>query len=103
MNPIKKIISFTLSLILIVSFISFNVGALFDKENATEKFYSYETKLLCISHRGDTALYPENSLEGIKSALKKGADFVSVNIEKTADGVFYLCEDESLGNIFGCN
>ncbi|MBE6773138.1 MAG: glycerophosphodiester phosphodiesterase family protein [Ruminococcaceae bacterium] len=101
MNPIKKIISFTLSLILIVSFISFNVGALFDKENATEKFYSYETKLLCISHRGDTALYPENSLEGIKSALKKGADFVSVNIEKTADGVFYLCEDESLGNI--CN
>ena len=33
--------------------------------------------------------------------MKTGADFVSVNLEKTADGVFYLCESESLGNV--CN
>ena len=78
-----------------------SAGAVSEKEIAVGKFYSYEQKLLCISHRGDTVNYPENSLEGIKSALDKGADFVSVNLSKTSDGVFYLCEDESLGNV--CN
>lgn len=79
----------------------FSSSALSEKEIAAGKFYSTEQKLLCISHRGDTELYPENSLEGVKSALDKGADFVSVNLDKTADGVFYLCESESLGNV--CN
>ena len=74
---------------------------MFENEHCIDKFYSYETKLLCISHRGDTELYPENSLAGVKSALKQGADFVSVSLDKTSDGVFYLCERESLGNI--CN
>lgn len=79
----------------------FSSSALSEKAVAAGKFYSTEQKLLCISHRGDTELYPENSLEGVKSALEKGADFVSVNLDKTADGVFYLCESESLGNV--CN
>lgn len=96
----RYVISIILMFVLIFSmFIS--VGAVSEKEAALDKFYSYEQKLLCISHRGDTVLYPENSLAAVKSALKKGADFVSVSLDKTKDGVFYLCEHESLGNI--CN
>ena len=96
----RYVISIILMFVLIFSmFIS--VGAVSEKEAALDKFYSYEQKLLCISHRGDTVLYPENSLAAVKSALKKGADFVSVSLDKTKDGVFYLCECESLGNI--CN
>ena len=97
----KKITSYILLVAVIICSTIFSAGALSEKEVAVEKFYSYEQKLLCISYRGDTVNYPENSLQGIKSALNKGADFVSVNLEKTADGVFYLCEDESLGNV--CN
>ena len=99
MKQIKKIISFITFFTVILLLFSLNAGAFGEKEIAVGKFYGYEEKLLCISHRGDTAAYPENSLEGIKSALKKGADFVSVNVEKTSDGVFFLCDDESLGNI----
>lgn len=54
---------------------------------------------MSVSFRGDTANYPENSLEGVISAYKKGADMVSVNVMKTADSVFVLCENESLNNI----
>ena len=97
----KKITSYILLVAVIICSTFFSAGALFEKEIAVGKFYSCEQKLLCISHRGDIENYPENSLEGVKSALKKGADFVSVNVAKTADGVFYLCEDESLGNV--CN
>lgn len=97
----KKFTSYILLVAVIICSTFFSAGALFEKEIAVGKFYSYEQKLLCISHRGDTVNYPENSLEGVKAALEKGADFVSVNVEKTVDGVFYLCEDESLGNV--CN
>ncbi len=101
MKQIKKITSFIVFLVSLAVLAALNAGAIGEEDFAVGKFYGYEEKLLCISHRGDTAAYPENSLEGIKSALKKGADFVSVNVEKTSDGVFYLCEDESLVNI--CN
>lgn len=57
--------------------------------------------LICVSYRGDTAGFPKNSVEGILSAKSKGADMVSVSVLKTKDGVFVLCEDESLGNV--CN
>lgn len=97
----NKLISSILLVAVIIFSSFFSAGAIFEKETALEKFYSSEQKLLCISHRGDTEFYPENSLEGVKSALKKGADFVVVNIVKTADGVYFLCEDESLGNV--CN
>ena len=86
---------------LLCLFLSSSVSAVSKKGKSVDKFYSYNQKLLCISYRGDTAYYPENSLKGVKSALEKGADFVSVSLDKTSDGVFYLCERESLGNV--CN
>ncbi len=97
----NKIASFFLVLSVLLSCLILSCAAVREEETALSKFYSDRSSLLCISHRGDTASYPENSLAGIKSALKKGADFVSVSLDKTADGVFYLCERESLGNV--CN
>lgn len=99
MNLIKRASGVVLMLVIILFTQIFTVGALFEKESAVEKFYTDSGSLICISHRGDTTVYPENSLEAVKSAFRKGADFVSVNLEKTSDGVFYLCEDESLGNV----
>lgn len=101
MNFIKRLLSVIMLLILVLPFVFVTSSGASEKEISVGKFYSYETKLLCVSHRGDTAKYPENSLAAVKSALKKGADFVSVSLDKTSDGVFYLCERESLGNV--CN
>lgn len=94
---------FAIAAVMFILSCSFVVAssAVTEKEETLNKFYDEKRELLCISHRGDTAYYPENSLEGVLSALEKGADFVSVNIQKTSDGVFYLCEDETLGNV--CN
>lgn len=60
-----------------------------------------EGRIISVAYRGDTAFYPENSLEGVLSAWEKGADMVSVSVRKTKDGAFVLCEDETLGNV--CN
>lgn len=77
----------------------FSAFALPSDQTVAEVLSDNQGRILSIAHRGDTAEYPENSLEGVLSAGKKGADMVSVRIGKTLDGVLVLCEDETLGNI----
>ena len=50
--------------------------------------------IISIAKNGDITLYPENSAEGIKSAVKKGVDIVEVDVRKTADDVYILLKDE---------
>ena len=99
MKLIIKTFFFTSLIAVLVFNAIFVCGAASEKKSPYKHLQRIGTDIMSVSYRGDTAFYPENSLEGINSAHKKGADMVSVNIEKTADGVFILCEDESLNNI----
>ena len=47
-------------------------------------------RTMAFAHRGDIQAYPENSLEGIISAIRKGADAIEIDCELTKDGVFVL-------------
>lgn len=47
-------------------------------------------------HRGDVEHYPENSIEGIISAINKGIDLVEVDVYLTADGVLVLNHGDDL-------
>ena len=55
-----------------------------------------ESGLVAVAYRGDTSEYPPNSLQAIEAAFDAGADYVSVSVQKTADGVFVLLEDRAL-------
>ncbi len=68
-------------------------------EGVGEKLYNNDEGILSVAHRGDTAVYPANSLEGILSAVNIGADMVSVSVAKTLDGVLMLCEQGNLSDI----
>lgn len=64
-----------------------------------EKSYaivSGKGRFVCDSHRGDVQNYPENSLEGIYSAVLLGADCIEIDIRLTADHVPVLMHDETL-------
>ena len=52
--------------------------------------------LVAVAYRGDTSAYPPNSLKAIEAAFDEGADYVSVSVQKTADGAFVLLEDRAL-------
>lgn len=56
-----------------------------------------------IAHRGDSDHYPENSLQGFRSALDAGACFVETDIQITKDNVAILSHDSSLKKITGDN
>lgn len=53
-------------------------------------------RLMSCAHRGDMVYYPENSIEGIISAIMMGADMVEIDPRLTKDGVFILLHDATL-------
>jgi len=53
-------------------------------------------RLISCLHRGDMVYYPENSIEGIISAVQMGADMIEIDPRLTKDGVFILMHDDTL-------
>ncbi|MDD6807192.1 MAG: glycerophosphodiester phosphodiesterase family protein [Oscillospiraceae bacterium] len=56
-------------------------------------------RILSVANLGNPRLYPENSLEGIKSCIEIGVDIVSVTVQMTKDGQFVLLSSSSLSNM----
>jgi glycerophosphoryl diester phosphodiesterase len=55
-----------------------------------------ESSVIVVAHRADWRNFPENSLEGIESAIKMGVDIVELDVDSTADGVLVVCHDKTL-------
>ena len=53
-------------------------------------------RLMSCLHRGEVDYYPENSIEGIISAILMGGDMVEIDPRLTKDGVFILLHDATL-------
>lgn len=53
-------------------------------------------RMLSSIHRGDFQNYPENSIEGIISAIRMGADSIELDIYRSRDGVLVLMHDATL-------
>ena len=58
--------------------------------------FDADGRLMSCAHRGDMVYYPENSIEGIISAIMMGADMVEIDPQRTKDGVFILIHDSTL-------
>lgn len=57
-------------------------------------FFSPMPRIL--AHRGDSAFYPENSLEAFESASSLGVDVIETDIHLTRDGKIIIWHDESV-------
>lgn len=49
-----------------------------------------------ISHRGAAGLAPENTLASIREAITQGAQFIEVDVQRSADGVLVLMHDQTV-------
>lgn len=58
-------------------------------------------KILKIAHRGDIYGGVENSLEALRSAKKKGANLIEIDIQMTRDGHFVVIHDANLRRLAG--
>lgn len=67
-----------------------------DFAEKTQQFMKSDGRVMVIGHRGDIESYPENSIEGIISAAKRGVDAIEIDIWQSKDGVYVLNHDKSL-------
>jgi glycerophosphoryl diester phosphodiesterase len=51
-----------------------------------------------VAHRGESARYPENTLEAFQGAIDVGADAVELDVRMTADGVPVIMHDLEVSN-----
>ncbi len=66
----------------------------FDEKYAA--FNDVDGRLMSCLHRGEMVYYPENSAEGLISAIMLGGDMVEIDPRVTKDGVFVLLHDATL-------
>ena len=55
-----------------------------------------DTSIVVTSHRGYGGLYPENTILGIKEALKLGVHRIEIDVHQTKDSVLVLMHDTSI-------
>lgn len=94
----KRIFLIALCVITVISSLGLSAYAA-SPEETVSALRNEPTKLICVSKYGDTAHYPENSIEGIASAVQKGADMVAVRVKATADGELVLMSDDNLSRM----
>lgn len=88
----------------IIIFVLFSVGMFFAAATETVSFFKSGNLLfaraldtLCITaHRGASSEAPENTIAAIALAVEEGADYVEIDVRRTADGVPVLLHDEAL-------
>ena len=56
----------------------------------------HDKTVLVAAHRGDWRNFPENSLEGIESAVKMGVDIVEIDMAMTSDSILVLMHDRTV-------
>ncbi|MFJ7772946.1 glycerophosphodiester phosphodiesterase [Streptomyces sp. NPDC097107] len=57
-------------------------------------------RVTAVAHRGDPYLFRENTLDSLRSALRRGADAVEIDVRLTRDGVPVLLHDETLKRLW---
>lgn len=95
MKRFFKVLNLSFVICVLFSLCAFSASA---KEDIYEKLTDNKGGIMSISHRGDTAAFPENSLGAVLSAAEKGADMISVSVRMSADGVLVLCEKGDLSS-----
>ena len=64
-----------------------------------EKVYAItrnDLRNMSVAHRNEIAFYPENSIEGILSAILGGTDVIEIDVTQTKDHVLVLMHDSTL-------
>ena len=83
--------------LLYVVFVVLQLSAQNHVEQIREKLINCDSNsVIVVAHRGDWRNFPENSLEAIDNAIKKGVDIVELDVKRTKDGELILMHDRTL-------
>lgn len=58
--------------------------------------FGHEPEVMLAAHRGQWRDHPENSIPGIRKAVREGTDVVEIDIKQTKDGHLVLMHDDTV-------
>ena len=61
----------------------------------------WEDHVAVSAHRGSSLAAPENSLAAVEQAIEDGADYVEIDVQRTADGTIVVAHDADLMRVAG--
>jgi glycerophosphoryl diester phosphodiesterase len=79
-----------------ISFIAFILSTGVFNPNPAPKS---KHKFIIAAHRGDHVIYPENTLEAYRQAIKNEADYVEIDLRTTKDGELVSMHDGSINRM----
>jgi glycerophosphoryl diester phosphodiesterase len=56
-------------------------------------------RFIIIAHRGDHTIYPENTIEGYRQAIKNTADYIEIDLRTTSDGKLVSMHDATVNRM----
>lgn len=81
--------------------LSWGGGYLIDHTTVLDAFIDQGPEVT--SHRGYSAVAPENTLPSIQAAIDCGVAYAEIDVQQTSDGVVVLTHDTNLKRCTGCN
>ena len=51
------------------------------------------------AHRGNSSVYPENTMAAFRSALSVGAEGIETDVHLTKDGILVITHDEEISRV----
>lgn len=66
-----------------------------------DDLFRYPSQIQIIAHRAGGDLGAENTLEGIEEAIKEGASWTEIDIQRTKDGAYVLNHDGNFSRVAG--
>jgi glycerophosphoryl diester phosphodiesterase len=83
----------------IITIASFLLLLLLKAEQKPNPVPKARHKFIVIAHRGDHVIYPENTLQGYKQAIKNEADYIEIDVRTTSDGQLVSMHDASVNRM----
>lgn len=77
------------------------VGASFGLGQLVKDVHQLHTNIEVYAHRGGGNAAPENSIKGIEYAIERKANFVEIDVQRTADGHYILNHDATFQRVAG--
>lgn len=69
---------------------------IFNFDRKLTDLVAHNGRPMAYAHRGDIESYPENSIEAVISAVRKGADMIELDCEISKDGILVLNHGEDM-------
>ncbi len=88
-------------IVFLILIILFNFTIAIISEGGFNQLFKTEVNVEIIAHRGGGDLGAENTVEGIKEAIKNGVSWTEIDVQRTKDGKYIINHDKTFARIAG--